>query len=151
AWADAMTAARPFEDVPALQRTAERIWWSLGEADHRQAFAAHPKIGEQRSAAPAVDPETTGRWARGEQQSTAAASAETLDALADANRAYKTKHGFIFIVCATGRSADSMLADCRARTARSPAEELRCAAEEQAKITSLRLGKLMTELGESVA
>ncbi|MDQ3369174.1 MAG: allantoicase [Myxococcota bacterium] len=151
AWADAMTAARPFEDVPALQRTAERIWWSLGPADHREAFAAHPKIGEQHAAAPPVDAEITGRWARAEQQSTAAASAATIEALAEANRAYAKKHGFIFIVCATGRSADSMLADCRARTARSPAEELRCAAEEQAKITSLRLAKLMTELGGPIA
>jgi allantoicase len=148
-WADAMTAARPFEDIPALLRIAERTWWSLDEADHREAFGAHPKIGEQREPAPqgdAADPETTGKWARDEQRSTAVASEATIAELAEANRAYQAKHGFIFIVCATGRSAEAMLADCRERTARTPAEELRCAAEEQAKITRLRLAKLMGEL-----
>jgi OHCU decarboxylase len=145
-WAEAMTAQRPFEDVPALMRIGERIWWSLGEPDHREAFAAHPKIGHQSPPKP-DDPETTGRWSRDEQKSTASAAASTLSELADANRAYEQKHGFIFIVCATGRSAEQMLDDLRKRLPRSPAEELRTAAEEQAKITRLRLAKLMGELG----
>ena len=145
-WAEAMTAQRPFEDVPALMRIGERIWWSLGEPDHREAFAAHPKIGHQSPPKP-DDPDTTGRWSRDEQKSTASAAASTLSELADANRAYEQKHGFIFIVCATGRSAEQMLDDLRKRLPRSPAEELRTAAEEQAKITRLRLAKLMGELG----
>ena len=147
-WADAMTAARPFEDAPALLRIAERIWWSLGEADHRDAFTSHPKIGANTPAAPtsAVDPETTGRWSRDEQKSTTEAANATLAELAAANRAYEAKHGFIFIVCATGRSAESMLDDLRDRVGRTPAEELRTAAEEQMKITRLRLAKLIGEL-----
>ena len=116
-----------------------------GEADHREAFAAHPKIGHQ-APPKSDDPETTGRWSRDEQQSTTSASSTTLSDLADANIAYERKHGFIFIVCATGRSADAMLADLRARMERSTAEEVRTAAEEQAKITRLRLGKLVQEL-----
>lgn len=144
-WADDMEAARPFEDTAALLRIAERTWWSLAEADHREAFAAHPKIGAQ-APAKAADPETTGRWARSEQASTAVASASVIADLADANRAYEDKHGFIYIVCATGRGADDMLAECRARLANATADELRTAAEEQMKITRLRLAKLLGEL-----
>jgi OHCU decarboxylase len=145
-WAERMAAARPFEDAPALLRAAERIWWSLAESDHREAFAAHPKIGESAAAKPKGDPETTGKWSRDEQKGAAAASAGTLTDLADANRAYEAKHGFIFIVCASGRSADAMLADLRARIDRTTREEVRTAAEEQAKITRLRLAKLIGEL-----
>ncbi|HLL20748.1 MAG TPA: 2-oxo-4-hydroxy-4-carboxy-5-ureidoimidazoline decarboxylase, partial [Kofleriaceae bacterium] len=94
-----------------------------------------------------ADPETTGRWSRDEQESTQTAAHATLSHLADANHAYEQKHGFIFIVCATGRSAEQMLADLRVRLPRSTAEELRTAAEEQAKITRLRLAKLIGELG----
>jgi allantoicase len=135
-WTDAMTAARPFEDVPALLRTGERLWWSLDEGDHREAFAAHPKIGERSEAA----------WSRQEQQGAVVATTQTQSELVAANRAYEAAHGFIYIVCATGRSAEAMLEDLRARTGRTTAEELRTAAEEQAKIMRLRLHKLMGEL-----
>ncbi|HEY6179184.1 MAG TPA: 2-oxo-4-hydroxy-4-carboxy-5-ureidoimidazoline decarboxylase, partial [Kofleriaceae bacterium] len=76
----------------------------------------------------------------------ATAGAAILAELADANRTYFDRHGFGFIVCATGRSAEAMLADLRVRTPRSLAEELRTAAEEQIKITRLRLHKLLGEL-----
>ena len=135
-WAAAMTGARPFEDLATLLRIAERTWWALGEADHLEAFAAHPKIGGTGASA----------WASAEQAGTARAAEATLAALADSNRAYEAKHGFIYIVCASGRSADAMLADLRARSGRSRADELRTAAEEQAKITRLRLAKLLGDL-----
>jgi allantoicase len=140
-WASAVAAARPFEDVSALLRVAERTWWSLSVEDHLEAFAAHPRIGEQKTPA-------TGdaAWSKGEQSKAAAASADTLAQLAEANRAYEAQLGFIFIVCATGRTADTMLADIRTRMANSRQVELRTAAEEQAKITRLRLVKLMGEL-----
>jgi allantoicase len=139
-WAEAMAAARPFEDVPAVLRVAERTWWSLDEAAHREAFAAHPRIGETRTPA-------TGdaAWSAGEQQA-AAADARLTAELADANRAYFDRHGFVFIVCATGRTAEAMLAELRARTPSASADELRTAAEEQIKITRLRLHKLLGEL-----
>ena len=135
-WADAMTAARPFEDVPALLRIAERTWWSLGEVDHHQAFAAHPRIGEGGNSA----------WSAAEQQGAAEAQAQILEDLADANREYFDRFGFIFIICAAGRTAEAMLAAIEQRIGNTHAEELRCAAEEQAKIMRLRLTKLIGEL-----
>jgi allantoicase len=135
-WAAAMTAARPFEDVPGLLRIAERTWWTLAEADHLEAFAAHPKIGESSAS----------RWSTGEQAGAASAPQATLDELATLNREYFAKHGFIFIVCASGRGADAMLAELRIRLTASREVELRTAVEEQAKITRLRLHKLLEEL-----
>lgn len=140
-FAEAMTSARPFEDLPALLRTAERVWWGLDEAAHREAFSAHPKIGAQK--APATGDQA---WSTGEQAAAATAATETLTALRDAQRAYEQKFGFIYIVCATGLSAEAMLADVVARLAGSAASELRTAAEEQMKITRLRLSKLLAEL-----
>jgi allantoicase len=140
-WAAAMTLARPFEDLRALLRIGERTWWSLGVADQLEAFAAHPKIGEAETPASG-----DAKWSQTEQHGAATATAQTLAELAEANRAYEAQLGFIFIVCASGRSADEMLADLRARLANSREVELRTAAEEQAKITRLRLTKLVEEL-----
>ena len=139
-WAATMTGSRIFEDVPALLRIAERTWWSLGEKDYLEAFAGHPKIGEPRST------NGSGMWATVEQSGATAAADITRAALAEANRAYEAKHGFIYIVCASGRTADALLADLLARFERSRTDELRTAAEEQAKIIRLRLGKLLQEL-----
>jgi OHCU decarboxylase len=141
-WAAAMTMARPFEDQAALLRIAERTWWSLAVEDHLEAFAAHPKIGEAKTPA-SGDAE----WSQQEQEAAALADRQTLADLAEANRAYEAQLGFIFIVCASGRSADTMLADLRSRMSSSREVELRTAAEEQAKITRLRLTKLVEELG----
>lgn len=138
AWAKAMAAARPFEDAGAIERVGERLWWSLGEDAWLEAFAAHPRIG----ARPAAE---HGGWAAGEQRGTADAGDATRAALAEANAAYADRHGFIYIVCATGRSADEMLADLQARLQNDRATEVRIAAEEQAKITRLRLRKLLAE------
>jgi allantoicase len=142
-WAAAMTLARPFEDLDALLRIGERTWWSLTVEDHLEAFSAHPKIGETKTPA-------TGdaKWSTGEQAGAAAASEQTLAELAEANRNYESQLGFIFIVCASGRSAGEMLHDLRARLANSREVELRTAAEEQAKIMRLRLTKLVEELRE---
>lgn len=136
-----MTAARPFEDVPAILRIAERTWWSLDEAAHREAFAAHPRIGEAR-----VPPGGDAAWSTGEQRAAQATGDKLAGELAEANRAYLERHGFLFIVCATGRTVEAMLAELRARTPSSTADELRTAAEEQIKITRLRLHKLIGEL-----
>jgi allantoicase len=135
-WAQGMAALQPFEDRAALLRAADRVWWSLGEADHLEAFGAHPKIGQKASSA----------WSQKEQAGAADAQAQTLAELAELNQRYEAKHGFIFIVCASGRSADAMLADLRMREGRDRATELRTAAEEQAKITRLRLAKLLEEI-----
>ncbi len=142
-WAAAMTALRPFEDAAALVRAGERTWWALDEVAHREAFAAHPKIG---GTTPPAQAASTATWTAGEQAGTAGAPEDTLAELAAANRAYEARHGFLFIVCASGRSADAMLDDLRERLPRELAEELRSAGEEQAKITRLRLQKLIAEV-----
>ncbi len=143
AWAAAMSAARPFEDRAALLRIGERIWWSLDEAAWLEAFAAHPRIGQKTGATRAAG---HGAWAAGEQASTATAADDLLARLAAANDQYAAKHGFIYIVCATGRAAADMLADLETRIGHNRATEIRIAAEEQAKITRLRLDKLLQEL-----
>jgi allantoicase len=136
-WVAQVVAARPFEDVPALLRTAERAWWSLETVDHLEAFAAHPKIGE---------PKPSSAWAIEEQKGAAAAQQQTLRDLADGNREYLDRFGFIFITCASGKTAEAMLVELDARIGNTHADETRTAAEEQAKITRLRLHKLIGEL-----
>ncbi len=140
AWAGAMAAARPFADRVALLRFADRLWWQLDERDWLEAFAAHPDIGATK--APAAGDQ---KWSEGEQKSAAADAAQAAELLT-LNRAYRERHGFGYIVCATGRSAASILDDLRARVAGERVSEIRTAAEEQAAITRLRLGKLLEEL-----
>jgi allantoicase len=132
-WVKRVMAARPFTAWSDLIRAAEEIWKSLTPDDWREAFAAHPRIGERSGS----------RWARQEQSGTASASSESMDALAAANREYEARFGYLYIVCATGRSADEMLAMAWQRLENSPEDELRVAAEEQMKITTLRLMKLV--------
>lgn len=134
-WATAMAWARPFESVPAMLRAAEREWWKLSEADYLEAFGAHPRIGDSSG----------GKWSTQEQSGAASAAELTLAKLKSQNDAYFEKYGFIFIVCATGKSADEMLALLEARLGTERAVEVRTASEEQAKITQLRLHKWLEE------
>ncbi len=139
-WVDAMVAARPFEDLAAMQRVAERVWWTLGAADFEQAFAGHPKIGD------AAVPKTGDvAWSDGEQRAAVDTDAAITAELAALNTSYLAANGFIYITCAQGRSRADMLAELRTRAARGRAEELETAAEEQIKITRLRLAKLVGE------
>ncbi len=132
-WVRRMIAARPFPSWSDLIREAEGIWKGLAAEDWREAFAAHPRIGDRSGS----------KWAQQEQSGMASASSESMDALAAANREYEARFGHIYIVCATGRSADEMLAMAWQRLENSPEDELRVAAEEQMKITKLRLMKLV--------
>jgi OHCU decarboxylase len=141
-WAHALSEARPFIDADALFQTADSVWWSLGEEEWLEAFRAHPKIGEQKAAA--VQSEQARSWSAEEQAGIAGAAAETKAALADGNREYEERFGFIFIVCATGKSSAEMLAILNERLPNNPENELRIAAEEQRKITQLRLAKLFS-------
>ena len=140
-WARRMTDSRPFNTLEQLFETAERTWFALSAADHLEAFAAHPKIGSTRSAA--SKKKQAADWSAGEQSGVSAAGDDVKQELAEANRLYENKFGFIFIVCATGKSADEMLAVCRARTGNSVETELKLAAAEQWKITEIRLNKLL--------
>lgn len=141
AWARGMTLERPFLDAPELFAAADRVWWSLDEEDWLEAFSSHPKIGGRKAAIETG--EEAARWSEAEQQGTRAAAPQTLDALARANRLYEEKFGFIYIVCATGRSAAELLDILQSRLSNERGAELRIAAEEQRRITALRLGKLL--------
>ncbi|HYC61201.1 MAG TPA: allantoicase [Thermoanaerobaculia bacterium] len=132
AWIDAMIAARPFASWDQMIETSNRIWFSLPASEHLEAFAAHPRIGERKPG-----------WSSHEQSGTASASQETMAAIAAGNVAYEQKHGFVFLVCATGRGADEMRANLEQRLQNDRETELRIAAEEHAKITALRLEKLV--------
>jgi len=144
AWARRMETQRPFGDAEELLTAADEIWRSLKESDWLEAFAAHPKIGGQKAAR---EQDAQARnWSEQEQSGASLAAQETLDALAEANRAYEEKFGHIFIVCATGKSAVEMLDILRARLSNDARTELRNAAEEQRKITRLRLEKLLEKL-----
>ncbi len=134
-WADRMLAQRPFRDRQALISTAEAVWRRLAPEDWLEAFAAHPRIGEKKLAA----------WASQEQNGVHSASAQLLERLAKDNREYEQRFGWIFLINATGKSAPEMLGSLQARLTNSPAEELSIAATEQAKITELRLNKLLNE------
>jgi OHCU decarboxylase len=143
-WAQRMVAERPFVDVADLLGRAERIWWSLDAEDWLAAFRSHPRIGEQKAAEKVT--EQAQKWSEHEQAGTRDAASETKQALAAGNVEYHQRFGFIFIVCASGKTADEMLAVLKARLNNDSAKELRVAAEEQRKITHLRLKKLITDL-----
>jgi allantoicase len=133
-WIDAVAAARPFASWDEMLARSDKIWSSLSPDDWLEAFRAHPRIGEKK---------VTARWSAGEQAGTRSASDETMRALEEANRAYEEKFEHVYLVCATGRRADEMLANLRERMENDPKTELRVAAEEQRKITRLRLEKLV--------
>jgi 2-oxo-4-hydroxy-4-carboxy-5-ureidoimidazoline decarboxylase len=135
-WAQQMMQRRPFADGASVLAAAQEIWWNLASTDWQEAFAAHPRIGDLKTlrskfAATAA-----------EQAGVAHAAEATLQALAEANHAYEARFGYIFIVCATGKSADEMLALLRQRLGNNREEELRIAAAEQEKITRIRLERL---------
>jgi len=140
-WARLMIAARPFANFDELSEKAEQIWWSLESQDWLEAFHSHPKIGEQEAAAPTSD--QSKRWSAAEQVAVSTAAQETLRELANLNRQYEERFGYIFIVCASGKSSDEMLAMLRTRLENPAGQELRNAAVEQARITQLRLKKLI--------
>jgi len=142
-WAQIMAGARPFVDLSELLSKADDLWWSLSDADWLEAFRAHPRIGEQKAAT--AQSKEAQNWSAQEQSGVAKASVQTLSELALRNREYEDRFGFIFIVCATGKSSDEMLAIINARIDNDQVTELRMAAEEQRKITRLRLEKLLNQ------
>jgi len=139
-WAERTLASRPFGSAAELFAAADDVWQNLDRDDWLEAFAAHPRIGDLDNLRKKFA--ATADWASHEQSGVAAASEETLRQLADGNRRYEERFGYIFIVLATGKSAAEMLDILNARLRNSPDQELAIAAAEQAKITRLRLEKL---------
>ena len=140
-WAQKMAEARPFADVAALLNQAGQIWENLETENWLEAFAAHPKIGAKK-AVPHQSAQSA-EWSQGEQSGTNTATDSVRAELEEANRLYEEKFGFIFIVCATGKSAEEMFEICRQRLNNDADTEIRVAADEQRKITEIRLKKLL--------
>lgn len=140
-WARRVAAARPYGSAGELLERADAEWWALDEADWREAFRSHPRIGERKAEAGQTRRERG--WSAGEQAGMRSAAETTQRALAEGNRTYEARFGHIYIVCATGRSADELLALLQSRLHNDPATEIRVAAEEQRKITRIRLAKLL--------
>ncbi|HXR99808.1 MAG TPA: 2-oxo-4-hydroxy-4-carboxy-5-ureidoimidazoline decarboxylase [Pyrinomonadaceae bacterium] len=141
-WAEQMSNDRPYSTLESLITHADRLWWSLTPDDWLEAFRSHPKIGEKK-ASDKVSAQSS-QWSGQEQAGVSSASQDTVDSLESLNRAYEQKFGFIFIICATGKTSEEMLEALQDRLQHDSDTELRLAATEQAKITELRLKKLLT-------
>jgi 2-oxo-4-hydroxy-4-carboxy-5-ureidoimidazoline decarboxylase len=137
-WADAMVALRPVKSVMKLSEAADRIWGTMTEEDWMEAFACHPRIGDRKAAHASAQSQV---WSKQEQSSTESAAQKLLDDLAAGNALYEERFGFTYIVCATGKAPEEMLAILMRRLASDRASELREAAEQQRQITQIRLGK----------
>ena len=137
-WVHAMVKGRPYKDLDALKEAALTVWATMKRTDVLEAFDHHPRIGADIEALRKKFA-STASLSESEQSSVADASEETLLALRDGNQKYEARYGHIFIVCATGKTAEEMLALLQARMDNEPDEELLIAAAEQAKITQIRL------------
>lgn len=139
-WVDQMLARRPFANVAELEKAAADAERELTRVDWLEAFSAHPKIGDMNSLRSKFA--HTAAWSAQEQGSVNHAAEATLLALSEGNREYEQRYGHIFIVCATGKSAEEMLAILQQRMNNDADTELSIAANEQKKITRLRLARL---------
>ena len=140
-WVRTMTQRRPFATTDELFSVAETVWNNLSEDDWKEAFAQHPRIGDIKELRRKFT--STADWAEGEQAGVRQTSEKVLKALYEGNNLYEAKFGYIFIVCATGKSAGEMLTLLNERLDNFPKDEIRIAAGEQAKITRLRLEKVL--------
>jgi len=140
-WAEKMTTGRPYMGEDELFHFSDKIWFDMAKEDWLEAFTHHPKIGDIDSLAKKFA--DTKQWAEGEQSGVNSASRDVLQQLADGNQTYEDKFGYIFIVCATGKTAPEMLAILQERLPNEPETELKVAMKEQNKITRIRLEKLL--------
>jgi 2-oxo-4-hydroxy-4-carboxy-5-ureidoimidazoline decarboxylase len=139
-WAEQMVLLRPFESREAILEAADSVWWNLTPADWLEAFAGHPKIGDRDALRAKFA--ATASWAAREQSGVDTAPEHLLEQLAEANVRYEQRFGYIFIVCATGKTGEEMLSLLNQRLPNDPEFEITVAAGEQAKITRIRLEKL---------
>jgi 2-oxo-4-hydroxy-4-carboxy-5-ureidoimidazoline decarboxylase len=139
AWCEAVVNHRPYGDRDALHHQADIAFAAFDNADWLEAFSHHPKIGDIQS----LKMKFAGNreWSGDEQAGTAHAEDEVIARLAEGNVAYEAKFGFIFIVCATGKTAREMLSILESRLPSDRDAEISNAAIEQKKITHLRIDK----------
>lgn len=142
AWKESILKKFPFETERELLLAADECWQDGAESDWKEAFLHHPKIGDLESLRQKFA--STASLALGEQSSVNSASDEILQKLKRGNEDYEAKFGYIFIVCATGKSAAEMLEILELRLKNDPATEIMIAMQEQSKITGLRLKKLLS-------
>lgn len=140
-WAREVAARRPFGNGEELMNVADEVWRGLDARDWLEAFSRHPKIGERKAAAGQTRQERA--WSANEQSGMSEADEAAREELARLNQVYAEKFGHIFIVCAAGRTAAEMLSLLRARLTNDAETEIGVAAEEQRRITRLRLQKLL--------
>jgi OHCU decarboxylase len=142
-WAESVAASRPFADRTALETAAETAWHGLDRDAWVAGFESHPRIGEERR----VSGEDASAWSRAEQAGMGSADGRVRAGLVEAQRAYERRFGWTYVVCATGRTAEEMRADARARLGNEPDVEIAVAAEEERRIGRLRLEKLLAKGG----
>ncbi|KAG0618551.1 hypothetical protein M758_4G072800 [Ceratodon purpureus] len=138
-----MALRGPFSSLDLAVEASREIWWNkVDVSGWLEAFAAHPRIGDVEALRTKFASE---RFCSGEQEAAlSSANEQTLHELADWNRKYEGKFGFVFLICAAGKSSSEILAALKERYSNRPIEELQNAASEQQKITELRLAKLMS-------
>lgn len=141
-WVARMLAARPFADAAALYAESDAALAAVDDSAIAQALAGHPRIGERAAGA-------DGAWSRQEQAGVSAAANSVRDEIAEANAEYERRFGHVYLVCATGKSAEELLAICRSRLDNDPSTEAGVVREELTKITRIRLGKLLDQDGAS--
>jgi len=130
AWAERMARLQPFISAEQMLEAADRVWWELTPTDWLEAFSAHPRIGEKGDAV-----------ASAEQSGVRDAAQDILTRIMGGNRVYEQRFGYIYIVCASGKSATEMIEILESRLRNDKETELRIAAEQQRQITRLRLEK----------
>jgi 2-oxo-4-hydroxy-4-carboxy-5-ureidoimidazoline decarboxylase len=135
-WADELLARRPYHDLAGLVRVSGTILGALTWDDVEQALAAHPRIGER-----AAGQGREASWSRAEQAGAAEGSVATREDLVAGNLAYEERFGHVFLICATGLTAEAMLFALRERLGNDPATERDVVRAELGKIVDLRLGK----------
>jgi len=141
-WAKRMAARRPFTGAAHVCSAADELWRSLGAEHWLEAFQHHPRIGERE--APAKQSAKSRNWSAKEQSGMDRAPVETLGELEHLNRDYEARFGFICIICASGKNPEQILQALRQRLQNQREAEIRIGAEEQRKITQLRLERLLT-------
>lgn len=140
-WVQKMNSYHPFSSNEDVHQKAVEAWKQLEKDDILEAFRGHPMIGANLDELRKKF-QTTSSWSEGEQSGMEQASEKTILELQRANQDYLHKFGYIFIVCATGKTAEEMLGLIKERLHNPPEEELKIAAGEQEKITAIRLEKL---------
>ena len=141
AFASGVARNRPYSNLDSLLIEADTVWWGLKKNDWLESFACHPRIGESA----ATTSHQFSAWSTEEQSRARTAAESILDSIARKNREYEARHGFIYIVCANGRSAEELLAILDHRLHNTTEVELREAAEQQRQITHLRIRKWLAQ------